>query len=84
MKRKLIYFAAPLLLVLLVVAFQLSSVSQAARTAAGAPEQKCEQDCSDRFEDCARANGVEACRPALELCRQDSPKGPRQSGRRPR
>ena len=89
MKRKLTYFSAPLLLVLLVLVLQLSSVSQTARAGqdapmVGSPEEKCERECSDRFEECASVYGAVACRPAFDLCRQDSPKGNRHSGRRPR
>ena len=89
MKRKLTYFSAPLLLVLLVLILQLSSVSQMAKggrdaSPLGSPEEKCERDCSDRFEECAGVYGADACRPAFDLCRQDSPKGIRKSGRRPR
>lgn len=85
MKRKLGYFSASLLLVLLALAFQLFSAPPMARAGqeaqAGSAEEKCERNCSDRFEECARVYGADACRPALDLCRRDSPKGVRKSGR---
>ena len=89
MKRKITYFSAPLLLVLLVLAVQVSSVPQMARggkdaPTIGSPEEKCERDCADRFEECASGYGEAACRPAFDLCRHDSPKGVRKSGRQPR
>lgn len=85
MKRKLGYFSASLLLVFLALAVQSFSASQMARAGREAqplpPEEKCERDCSDNFEKCSRVYGAEACRPAFDLCRQDSPKGVRKSGR---
>ena len=88
MKRVLTYLTAPLLLAVLALSLQLVFGSGHARagqeTTPLTPEEKCEKDCSDLFEKCARLNGAEACRPAYDLCRQDSPKGPKSSTRRAR
>ena len=84
MRRNLTYLAASLLLFAAALTVQLSfgSPTARARQEAAAPEERCERDCSDRFEECARRHGAASCRPAYDLCRQDSPKAPRgRSGR---
>ena len=82
MRRKFIYLFISLLFVLLVSVFQLTFGSKVGQKQNPAPEEKCEQECGDQFKECASIYGADACRPMFDLCKKESPKGPKNSGRR--